>query len=68
MQSIQNGSLIHLIEEIYIAQLLPGVHMEEMCRAFISSLDGTLQWANLGFCTLGDSENVYEISVPLYLG
>jgi hypothetical protein len=45
-------SLIHLIEEVYIAQLLPGVHMDEMCQAFIVSLKNSLQPTKMDFCTL----------------
>ena len=56
-------SLIHLIEEIYIAQLLPGEHMEEMCRAFIASLGDTPHWINSGFCTLEDSEKEKHVSL-----
>ncbi len=50
-------SLIHLIEEIYIAQLLPGEHMDEMCKEFVASLHATLKWHNLDFCTLGAENN-----------
>ena len=56
-------SLIHVIEEAYITQLLPGKHMDEMCRAFITSLDTTLWWDNLDFCTLESNEISKRVSL-----
>ncbi|PQE02868.1 cytochrome P450 protein [Rutstroemia sp. NJR-2017a BBW] len=44
--------LIKVIEEIYIAQLLPGIHMTEMSSQFIKSLKDSIHPSNLDFCTL----------------
>jgi hypothetical protein len=56
-------SLIHLIEEVYIAQLLPGIHMDEMCKAFISSLHDGLQPTKLDFCTLERTTSTRRVSL-----
>ncbi|KAK8026494.1 cytochrome P450 [Apiospora marii] len=42
---------IHLTEDIYKKQLLPGPKMNEMCTVFMRALHHSLEWENLGVCT-----------------
>ena len=54
-------SLIHLIENIYAKQLLPGVQMDIMSQAFTKSLQTKLCWPKLDVCavkTNGGSQTV----------
>ena len=44
--------LIRLIENIYAQQLLPGVQMDRMNESWIKSLQTTLCWSTLEFCTM----------------
>ncbi|KAH9905725.1 cytochrome P450 [Xylariomycetidae sp. FL2044] len=44
-------NFIHLTEDIYKKQLLPGQKMDEMCRLFMKALQNTLDWDRLDFCT-----------------
>ncbi|KAM4064610.1 cytochrome p450 [Hirsutella rhossiliensis] len=36
--------LIHFVEETYKTQLLPGPHMDSMCRVFLDSVHSSLRW------------------------
>ena len=45
-------SLIHLIESIYAKQLLPGAHMDELNKGFVSALQAALRLPNLNVCTV----------------
>lgn len=56
-------SLIHLIEKIYAKQLLPGVQMDRMSEAFITSLQPTLCWPTLEFCTVKANSGFKTVSL-----
>jgi hypothetical protein len=43
----QMKSLVHLIEHIYIVQLLPGEQLDILRHTVLSYLDNSLTWANL---------------------
>jgi cholesterol 7alpha-monooxygenase len=42
--------LIHLVEETFKKQLLPGKHMDSLSQAFMDSLYTTFHWDNLDAC------------------
>ncbi|KAF7908167.1 uncharacterized protein EAF01_003922 [Botrytis porri] len=56
-------SLVKLIEEVYIAQLLPGVNMTEMSEKFIVSLKDSLQPPKMDFCTLSRNGLTRRVSL-----
>lgn len=56
-------SLIHLIENIYAKQLLPGVQMDIMSQAFMKSLQSTLCWPTLDFCAVKANGGTNTISL-----
>lgn len=44
--------LIHLVENIYAKQLLPGPHMDEMVEHFVGALQASLRLPNLKVCSV----------------
>ena len=53
----EQRSLIHLTEEVYKKQLLPGDKMNIMCKVFVAALENTLRWDCLDFCTLSHNDS-----------
>ncbi|KAF2445325.1 cytochrome P450 [Karstenula rhodostoma CBS 690.94] len=49
-------SLNRLTEDVYRKQLLPGEKMDFLCKVFLESLTNTLNWENLDFCIVGNTE------------
>lgn len=47
----QQMNFIHLTEDIYKKQLLPGEKMDDICRGFLGALYKSLQWNQLDHCT-----------------
>lgn len=41
---------IHLTEDIYKKQLLPGAKMDEMCKMFLNALYNSVRWESLKDC------------------
>lgn len=58
--------LIHVIENIYAKQLLPGVQMDKMREAFITSLQTTLSRPKMEFCTVKEYSNYKTISLRAF--
>ncbi len=56
-------SLIHLIENIYAKQLLPGNQMVRMSEAFIAALQTALCWPKMDFFTLDISTGSRMVSL-----
>lgn len=56
-------SLIHLIENIYAKQLLPGIQMDRMSEAFIKSLQTALCWPKMEFFTLETNSGFKTVSL-----
>ncbi|OTB08911.1 hypothetical protein M426DRAFT_70836 [Hypoxylon sp. CI-4A] len=54
---------IHLTEDIYKKQLLPGEKMDEVCRRFLGALCESMQWNKLDFCTTAFHGNSRRISL-----
>ena len=61
--SPRQKSLNRLTEEVYKQQLLPGEKMDVMCKVFISSLEKSLQWDSLEFCTLIEEDRQKRVSL-----
>lgn len=56
-------SLIHLIENIYVKQFLPGVQMDIMSQAFNKSLQTTLCWPEFDVCAVKTNGGLQTVSL-----
>jgi hypothetical protein len=60
----KNKDLVHLIEDIYKIQLLPGERLDVMMKNVISSLDSYLTWPRLhGPYVLEDTSTCRKVSI-----
>ncbi|KAI8634023.1 cytochrome P450 [Xylariaceae sp. FL1651] len=56
-------NFIHLTEDKYKKQLLPGEKMDDMCRVFLGALHQSLQWDKLCYSTSTNESSWEKISL-----
>lgn len=59
-------SFIHLTEESYKQQLLPGERMDWVCKAFLDAVDKSVCWDKLDYCSRGSHESGHGKQISLY--
>ncbi|KAI0426694.1 cytochrome P450 [Xylaria sp. FL1042] len=56
-------NFIHLAEDIYKKQLLPGSKMDAMCKCFLDALHESVQWDKLNSCGYAEDGDYKRISL-----
>lgn len=59
----QQKSLIHLTEDVYKQQLLPGEKLDQMSQSFLRSIDGSVCWEKLDPYCMGSTEKHKYVSL-----
>ncbi|KAL1622104.1 hypothetical protein SLS54_005169 [Diplodia seriata] len=64
----QNKNLVHLIEDFYKLQLLPGEHLARLTDAYLDCLDRVIQWSGIpSQCVLNEGFAYKRVSLKLFV-